>query len=269
MDFIITLILIILFIVILIFLLALGMLTRLIRKRDIGIVLLIGIVLGGVGGLFFVTPISEDIPQFVGACTGVIYGDSETLVVELTTEANVQSDINAMYQIGGVKNITNTGLVIHTTPFDNTTTKYLNANIEYLYPNITTWELDGKNGEIHLNLSDNNYERAISVLKGPLYDNYNISYSYGVMELEISAEANAVDHIVDQLNTHHVVVTKIEGPVHDIINTTSQNMPSNQNIILICAGIGALFVIFGIFIDQIRRGLSRFRRTEKYKKTKK
>ncbi len=265
MDFIITLILIILYIIVLIFALLLGMLTRLMRKRDIAMVLLVGIILGGLGGLFFVTPASQDIPQFVGSCAGIIYGDSEKLTVELTQEANIQQDIDAIYQIGGVKNIKNTGLVIHTDPFDNKTAHYLDNNIQYIYPNITSWSIDEKNGIINLNLSDNNSERAISVLKGPLYDNYNISYSYGVIELEITAEANAVDHIIDQLNGHHVVVTKVEGPVHNLINTTSDSLSSNQNLILISGGIGGIFVILGIFIDQIRRTFGAFRRNKKHK----
>lgn len=259
MDFIITLILIILFIIILIFALALGMLTRLIRKRDIGMVLIIGIILGGVGGLFFITPVSQDIPQFIGSCAGMVYGDSEKLTVELTNDANVQNDINAIYQIGGVKNIENNGLVIHTSKFDNTTANYLNSNLQDMYPNITSWHLDNENGLIKLNLSNNDTERAISIIKAPLYDNYNITYNYGVIELQITAQANEVQHITDQINGHHVVVTNVEGPVHDIINTTAENMPSNQNIVIFCAILGGIFVLIGIFIDQIRRGLSSFK----------
>lgn len=266
MDFIITLILIILYIIVLIFALLLGTLTRLMRKRDIATVLIIGMILGGLGGLFFVTPISQDIPQFVGSCAGILYGDSEKLTVELTQEANIQQDINAIYQIGGVKNIKNTGLVIHTDPFDNKTAHYLDTNLQYMYPNITSWNIDEKNGAINLNLTDNDSERAISVLKGPLYDNYNISYNYGVIELEITADANSVNHIIDQLNTHHVVVTEVQGPVHDLVNTTSQNLTSNQNLILISAVIGAIFVILGIFIDQIRRTFGGFRKHKKHKK---
>ena len=240
------------------------MLTRLMRKRDIAMVLLVGMILGGLGGLFFVTPISQDIPQFIGSCAGTVYGDSEKLTVELTQEANIQQDINSIYQIGGVKNIKNTGLVIHTNPFDNKTAYYLDLNLQYIYPNITSWSIDEKNGLINLNLSDNNSERAISVLKGPLYDNYNISYNYGVIELEITAEANAVNHIIDQLNGHHVVVTDVEGPVHNLINTTSTQLQSTQNLILISAVIGGIFVILGIFIDQIRRTLGRLRRNKKH-----
>lgn len=263
MEIIITIVLIILFIIIMLFSFLLGMLTKLIRTRDIGMVILIGIILGGIGGLVCITPISGDIPQFVGSCAQLIYSDDEVLTVELKPESNVDNSINSLQQVGGVINVTNDGLIIHTSKFSDYTSEILDNNMENAYPNITNWNINNKEGLISVNVSDGNYYRAAETMKGPLYDNYNISYNYAMVELTVNAKADSVDHIKSLLSENDVAVTEVSGPVNDIVNATASNMPSNQSLVLISAILGGVLSVVGIFIDQIRRGLTEFRRKKR------
>ena len=259
MDFIISAILIILFIVIMIFSFSMGMLTPLIGKKEVGLVIVIGLILGAVGGVFFISPTIQGYPQFCGAVTQLYNGDHETMTVEIAADSNVNKVINDLKNMDGVNSVDNMGLLVHVQPFSDNTSSSLEKNIQYMDGNFSSWDIDNKAGTINMNLSNDNVTGAVKILRERLYSDYEINYSYSIIELKVDAKAGSVDQITQNLNDEGYVVSNVTGPVHDTIADAKLHTPSTPFVVLVCAIIGGIVATLGVFIDQIRRVLGRIK----------
>jgi hypothetical protein len=257
MDIITSVVLIILFIVIMVFSFSMGMLTPLIGKKEVGLVIIIGLILGAVGGVFFISPTIQGYPQAVGAVTQLYNGDHEMMSVEVESSSNINQIKSMIEHMDGVNNVSANGLVIHTQPFSDNISVNLNKNIQYMDDNISTWDIDNKAGTITLNLTNANTSGATKILKERLFEDYGINYSYSIIELTVDAKAGSVNQITQNLADNHIVVSSVNGPVHLSIIDAQKHIPSTPFVILVCAILGGIVATLGVFIDDIIRALSK------------
>ena len=255
MDIITAAILIILFIIILIFSFSMGMLTPLIKKKEIGLVIIIGVILGVVGGAFFITPTLQGYPQAVGTLTQIVDGGHEIMTIELPSSANINQVKSNIEQMDGVNNVSSKGILIHTQPFSDNTSASLDKNIMYMNANLSNWSFDNKAGIINVNFTNNNLTHNLKTLKERLFSDYGVSYSYAVIELQVDAQAGSVQHITNELAKNDIVVSDVNGPVHDSIVNAQNNMPSSTVVVLFCAILSGFVTILGVYVDSIRRFL--------------
>ena len=103
--------------------------------------------------------------------------------------------------------------------------------------------------------SNNNLTHNLKTLKERLFTDYGVYYSYAVIELQVDAKAGSVQHITTELSKDNIVVSDVNGPVHDSIANAQNIMPSSTVVVLFCAILGGFVTLLGVYIDPIRRFL--------------
>ena len=89
MDILIAIVYVILFIILMVFVFSIGMLKPFMPKKEIALVLVVAFLIGSIGGAFFLEPLYEEVPAFVGELEKNVPGNEETLYLDLSSATDV------------------------------------------------------------------------------------------------------------------------------------------------------------------------------------
>ena len=251
MDVLTAIIYLILFIVLMVFVFSMGLLTPIIGKKDIISVLAIGFIVGLVGGLFFITPIYQELPYVVGTIQETFNGEDEKINIEVSPIVDIDALLKELNNTDEVISVYNKGIIIKTDPFPNYRKKIIEEKIPIVDKNFNNFSIN-ESGEIHIYFNEwHDPNKAIKTLADWLMYTGEINTRYSLIYIEITAKPSDVDKIVEFLHSENIAVTSIEGPVESAVTNTKNIMPDNNIAILFCGIIGVIVGLISIYIDEI------------------
>ncbi|MDO5861015.1 MAG: hypothetical protein Q4Q55_09770 [Methanobrevibacter sp.] len=267
MDIITTIIYIILFIVMMIFVFSIGMLRKYMPKKEIILVLIVAFLIGSIGGAFFLEPIYQEMPSVVSTLERSMPNNEETLYLDLSTSNDLNKLKDDLSSTEGFKSYEEESIAITLWTFSDVEKDYFEeivGNIDSGYKNYT---VNASTGKITIELEDN--YSALQALKS-FSDWYKLVYgetlSYAQVQSVLVIDASCLDKFEQVLLNHGVVASKMEGPIHDSINSTNSSMVSSTNFVLITGAIGVVVAIIGIYFDSVvvyHRRLKKFLETKR------
>ena len=257
MDFLSSMIYIVLFIVLMIFIFSMGLLTPINEKKDILSVLAIGFIVGIVGGAFFITPIYQDIPSFIGTVQEVL-GGTETMNIEISPTVNYTKVMDDLNTKEGVVSVVNRGIHVKTDPFPKERKKLIEERLIILDENFKSFDVD-ESGEICINFTSGyNPKLAIEKLSDWLMYTGGINLRYSLIRVQVTVNAGHVDEITQYLHSNNIVVSSVNGSVQDAIRNTQESMLDDTGVILLSGLIGTIVALISIFYDNISSAIRNF-----------
>ncbi|KZX10095.1 hypothetical protein [Methanobrevibacter curvatus] len=248
MDVITSAVYLILLIIIFIFIFSMGLLTPKIDRKGFISLIAIGFIIGIIGGLFFITPIYDEIPNAAGAIEEIFNGNQEKITLEISNETDVNTVMNQISKIDGVISVKSTGFTLMTTNFTERRGNFINKTLKIINSNITSWNVN-TSGVIKVNTNYQNPNEIINDISE------SISYSGGIATLNvyiypvITLESSKLEEVKSKLIKDDYVIIKTEGPVTKKIQDTKKNMVDNNVIILLTGFVGILVALFGLYFD--------------------
>jgi len=228
-----------------------GLLTPIVGKKDIISVLAIGCIVGLVGGLFFITPIYQEIPYVVGSVHEAFNGEDETINIEVSPIVDLNKLLTQLNDTEEVLSVTNKGIVIKTDPFPLYRKKIIEDKIPIVDKDFKNFSIN-ESGEIYIYFTENRDSKAaIKILADWLMYTGEINTRYSLIYIEITTKPSDVDEIVKFLNSENIAVTSVEGPVETAIDNAKNLMPDNNFAIFLCGVIGVIIALISIYIDEI------------------
>jgi hypothetical protein len=250
METIAVILMVILFLVLMVFVFSTALLTPIIGKKNLIFVVLMGFIVGIIGGAFFLSPIMDDIPNIASAFYQSTSTDLDTIYLDIPDSVDVNQFINTAKNIDGVKNVNVTGITIKTSSFSDYWKNTLPDRIPASNTNITSVQIQG-NDTLNIQIQNgSNAKDTIKSLDDWLMLIAGISSSYSAVHVTVQADPSKTDQVRDQLS-QTVVVTSIEGPTQDKINSLKAILPNQSNVIILCGFIGMFVGLAGVFIDSI------------------
>lgn len=241
---------IILFLVLMVFVFSTALLTPIIGKKNLIFVLLMGFIVGIIGGAFFISPIIDDVPNIATSFYQGTSSDLETINLNVSTNVNINQFINDAKNMNGVKNVEVTGITVKTTPFTEGWKNSLQNRITGSNEGIASAQIP-TNDTIEIQIQNGtDPQDAINKLKDWLMLIAAISVKYSTVHVSVQTEAVKTSEITDDL-TRNAVVTEIEGPTQDRINSLKAVIPDKSNVVILCGFIGVLVGLAGVFIDTL------------------
>ncbi|WP_157078599.1 hypothetical protein [Methanobrevibacter filiformis] len=236
-----------------------GLLTPMIGKKSIVSVVVIGFIIGIVGGIYFVSPIYDDLPQIAGSIQQIIDGDNEVVTIELSDENNLNKTLQELKNLEGFKSIKHVDFILATTPFFDERKKIIensfNSSNNYKSWNVSTA------GKISVEPKDAVISRnMISNITEWLMFTGGVETNYSVIHIDAVIKADNLNDTLTYLNSEDILVNSVDGPVQKTINKTKKEMP-DRNVIIVALGIlGILIGLLGSFIDGFLESLSKLRK---------
>jgi hypothetical protein len=170
--------------------------------------------------------------------------------LDIPDSVDVNQFINTAKNIDGVKNVNVTGITIKTSGFSDYWKNTLPDRIPASNTNITSVQIQG-NDTLNIQIQNgSNAKDTIKSLDDWLMLIAGISSSYSAVHVTVQADPSKTDQVRDQLS-QTVVVTSIEGPTQDKINSLKAILPNQSNVIILCGFIGMFVGLAGVFIDSI------------------
>jgi hypothetical protein len=77
-----------------------------------------------------------------------------------------------------------------------------------------------------------------------------IIVKYSTVHITVHAEAAKINQVTDQLS-QNAVITGVEGPTQDRINSLKAIIPDKSNVTILCGFMGILVGLAGVFIDTL------------------
>ena len=250
METIAVILMVILFLVLMVFVFSTALLTPIIGKKNLLFVIVMGFIVGIIGGAFFISPIMDDIPGIATSFYQGTSSDLETINLNVSTNVDINQFINDAKNIDGAKSIEVSGITVKTTKFSegwkNTLPNRVVASnkdiVSAQFPTNDTIEIQIQNGT--------NPQDEINKLKDWLMLIAAISVKYSAVHVTIHADSSKTAQITNQLS-QNAVVTSVEGPTQDRINSFKAMIPDKSNIVVLCGFIGILVGLAGVFIDTL------------------
>lgn len=261
MDALTIVIMIILFILALIFVFSTALLTPYIGKKNLLAVMVLGLIVGTVGGVFLISPIVDDLPDFTRTLVEESVEGTDNLELELSTNGNLTETIHNISSINGVKNVSYDGITFITTSgFD---TDYQRAAfLEALNnsDNISSI-IDQGNNTYYVKISENGDPQVVLDKIYATFSTYNyIHLRYTSMRANATVQANNITGIMKEISNTDAVILKVTGPTEDNIKMISQYLPNQTNVILLSAVLGVIVALSGFFVDSIYNFTTKFRK---------
>lgn len=264
MDIIITIIYIILFIIMMIFVFSIGMIRTYMPKKEILLVLLVAFLIGSIGGAFFLEPIYQEMPYVMKVVEKNMPNTDETLYLDLSSSI----DLNELYQnlsnTDGFKSYAEESITIPLWNFSDYEHSYFErivGNIDSNYGNYTVNE-----SQIIIEIGDN--YTATEALKS-FSDWYKLVYgtslSYAKVHSKLVIDSYMYDEFQQNLLQRGIVASKLEGPIQNDLNSTSDFSMSNTYFVLITGVVGVIVALMGIYIGSV---VVYYRRFRKFLRTK-
>lgn len=264
MDMLFTIIMLVLFIFLMVFIFSTALLTPLIGKRNLIFVLSLGFIVGLVGGVFFIAPLYDDMPDMARYIFTTSTDSPEVIHVNISTINDVNAFVENTKKIDGVRNVTADHITIKTTDFNKDAWKAsMEKRLPILDPDIESGEVTS-NDTIVLKLNDNsNPTQVVENVDEWLKLVGGIETYLGMAEVSITVDPSQVDSVSAQLPQDEVAITEVTGPVEDQITAFKKNLPDRTSIVFICGFIGLLVGAIGLFIDSLSQIWDKLRlRTE-------
>ena len=257
MDLLSSIVYIVLFVVLMIFVFSMGLLTPISERKDILSVLAIGFIVGLVGGAFFLTPIYQDIPAFVGSVQEAL-GGTETMTIEISPSVNYTKVMDELQKKEGVISVINKGIYVKTDPFPEDRKKLIEDRLVILDENFKSFHVN-ETGEIDINFTNGyNPKTAIKKLSDWLMYTGGINLRYSLIQVELVVKSGSVDEITQYLHSNAIVVSSVSGSVQNAINNTEDIMVDDTGVILISGVIGVIVALISIYYDNISSTLGNF-----------
>ncbi len=240
---------IILFILMMVFVFSIGMLRRYMPKKEIILVLVVAFLIGAIGGAFFLEPIYEEVPSAVNVVEKSIPGNEETMYLDLSSSINMNELSKELSSTEGFISFEETGITIPLWKFNEMEYDYFNSilgNIDSHYKHYNVTE-DGKL-EIELEENYSSYE-ALKSFSDWYRLVYGGSISYAQVHAKLVVDSASVDTFKDLLLEKGIVPTKMEGPIQDKLNDTTQAMLPDYQFVLITGLVGVIVAVLGIYYE--------------------
>lgn len=266
MDIITTIIYIVLFIVMMIFVFSIGMLRTYMPRKEIILVLLVAFLIGSIGGAFFLEPIYQELPSVASTLERSMPNNEETLYLDLSSSNDLNKLKEDLANTEGFKSYDEESISITLWTFTDVEKAYFEEIVGNIDSNYKNYTVNASTGEITIQLSDN--YSASQALKS-FSDWYKLVYgetlSYAKIHSVLVIDSTSLDKFEQVLLKHGIVASRMEGPIHDSINSTNSSMMPTTQFVLITGGIGVIVAIFGIYFDSF---VVYYRRIRKFLQTK-
>ncbi|MCQ2964811.1 MAG: hypothetical protein MJ203_04515 [archaeon] len=239
---------IILFILIMVIVFSMGLISTYIGKKEIAFIIMIGFVLGGVGGYFFIEPIYEESPYIGATLYGLFTTENEHINLILPTSSNVTQISSEILNQDGVESISTNGFDLKTNSYTNSQQKTIETHLNSMNE-IKSFKLN--NDIISVNLAEDSQSTAtLGSLVSWLSKN-GVSSEFAFIHLQVNVKSSSVKDIKTYLEDKHYTVNSVEGPVQSLITHTSDSLLSQWVIIIITGLIGVCVSIAGIYADSV------------------
>ncbi len=250
METIAVIIMLILFLVLMVFVFSTALLTPIIGKKNLIFVVLMGFVVGIIGGAFFISPIMDDIPGIASTFYQSTSNDLDTVNFDVSTNVDINQFINNAKNVDGVKSVNVGGITVKTSQFSNSWKNTLGSRIPGSNRNITSAEIQG-NDTINVQIQNGSDPQVVmNKLSDWLMLVGAISEKYSTVHVTIQTDPAKTNLVINQLS-QNAVVTSIQGPTQDRINSLKAIIPDKSNVIVLCGFIGMLVGLAGVFIDTL------------------
>lgn len=252
MDTLIVIIMLVLFIFLMVFIFSTALLTPMIGKRNLLFVLSLGFIVGLVGGVFFISPLYDDMPDMARYVYTFSTGTPEVINVNMSTDNDVNSFIDHTKKLNGVKDVQCNKLTMRITPFSiDDWGGTFEERIPVLDSDVKQAQVIN-NETLLLTLNNNtNPTNVVKTVSDWLDLVGGMDVYTNIVDISITVDPSQVDAVSSQLPEDQVVVTSITGPVEDQITNFKKDLPDRTTIVLLCGILGLIVGAIGLFIDSI------------------
>ncbi len=261
MDALTIVIMIILFILALVFVFSTALLTPYIGKKNLLAVVVLGLIVGTVGGVFLISPIVDDLPDFTRTIVEESVVGTDNLELELSTNGNLTETIQNLSSINGVENVSYDGITfITTSDFD---TSYQRAAFFEALNNSGNISdiIDQGNNTYYVKIAENGDPQVVLDKIYSTFSVYNyIHLRYTSMRANATVQANNITRIMKEVSNTDAVILNVTGPTEDNIKMISRYLPNQTNVILLSAALGVIVALLGFFVDSIYNFTTNFRK---------
>lgn len=251
MDILTGIVYVVLFIIIMVFVFSIGMLKPFMPKKEVALVLVSAFIIGCLGGAFFLTPLYEEVPEFISTVEKIVPNGNETMYLDISSASDIGGLKENITHMDGVSSFEVTGITFYMWQFTDKEMDYMNAvleNIDQNYKNFTVNE----SGRIDIDLMPGYDANSAMQSFSNWYKNvYAGTLSYAQVHVKIVLSPSAIDSVSEYLLKKGIVPTKMEGPVQDTIEKTNSTLLSNNEFVLISGVIGVAVALMGIYFDKV------------------
>lgn len=253
------LVMIALFVLVLVFIFSTALLTPLIGKRNLLFVIFLGFTVGAVGGVFFISPVLDDIPGMTMSVMQVSTTGTDVVGLNVSTEINITNFLENTKKIDGVKGIESSNVTIITDPLSPEWQTTFKNRIPISNPNITSVDIPNNKTIVLLVKNESNPQDAINGLEQWIMFVSGAYVKYSIVSVTLDVDASKLNQVISQLPQGDVVITSITGPTENNTQFINSIMPNKSNVVIICGFIGMITGLAGVFIDSILSTLGKFK----------
>lgn len=253
MDALTIIIMLILFIIAMIFVFSTALLTPYIGKKNLVSILLLGLIVGGVGGAFLLSPIVGDIPDFSRTIIEENIEGTDEISMGLSTNRNVTQLIENISSISGVQKVTYQGIEIRTDePFESPAMKEtFFSRIRASSSSIEDVEDMGNNSYFIKIKENGDPQQVLSAIYDVFGAETYVHLRYTSMDANATVSANNVTKIMNAIADSGAIIHNVSGPTEDQVAIVNKYTPNSTDIVIISAIVGVIVALVGFFIDSI------------------
>jgi hypothetical protein len=229
---------------------SMGMLTKLIGKKEIILVIVSSFIIGSLGGMFFLHPIYESMPGIMGTFESFNSENEETLYLEVSS-IKLQNLKNNLSNVEGVKSFDVTGITFNLWKLTDEEVESIDSRLGNVNENYTSWNVSN-NGKVDIKIK--NGSDPLKTLKSfsDWFENvYGDGITYGEVNIVVVVKSSEVQNVKDILLADNIVPIETSGPVEDTINKTQSNMLDFTEFTILSGVFGIIIVIIGIYFDNV------------------
>lgn len=258
MDVFTAIIYIILFLIIMAIAFSMGITSPLVGRREVAYIIVIGFVLGGIGGYFFIEPIYDEVPYAVGNVQGLFTMENEVINLNIPSTSNISTITSEILNKDGVNSVSTNGFELKTSNMDGEWQNLVNA---HLLNDTTIKNFTVTNNTIAVNLANDESSTATLGSLVTWLSQQGVASEFAFVHIQVKVNANDVVEIKDGLKDQGYTVMSVEGPVQDTINFLKVNSISTLGVVFISGIAGVLVSIAGIYVEPVTNFFRRFRRS--------
>ncbi len=256
-----------LFIFLLVFIFSTALLTPLIGKKNILFVIMLGFTVGAVGGAFFIAPVFDDIPVIASSIITDTSKGTDVINANVSTNINITNFIQTTKQINGVQSVQSNGITLKTDPMSSAAQNDFITRIPEQNTNITSVEMPTNDTMVIQIKNNTDPQDVITNLQTWMLYVSGINVKYSMVNVSMDVQSSKIDQVKSELPQGEIVITSINGPSVNNVESITSLMPNKSNIIIFCGFLGMITGLAGMFIDsingvfqRIRKKLSEFKR---------
>ena len=242
------LVFLILFIIIMIVIFSMGLSSPYVGKKEITFIVIIGFILGGLGGYFFIEPIYEESPYMIGSIYGLFTTDDENINLILPTSSDTNKINSEILNQDGVSSISTDGFDLKTYDYTTSQERLIENHLSSM-DDVESYQISDKLISVNL-LKDSQSTTTLGSLVSWLSTN-DIDSEFAFIHLQVKVKASSVTDVKKYLEDEGYTIDSVEGPVHEFINNMDESLLNKWVIVFITGIIGIIVAIFGIYADSI------------------